>query len=154
LQGVTHDSRFGQTIVRVQLTDGRAGDAALLNNHGILTFRADGTLADYHPPLPPDGSSQVRPQFSLQALALLNRARQLGLDRRGGLLSLVLGLDRQLTVEAIVMRSQGIYCWIEAFTLQHPEGERREVIIPTVPENLRGIQPNGVEILTADDLNR
>ena len=50
------------------------------------------------------------------------------------------------------MRSEGIYCWLEVFSLDHPEGERREAIIPTIPQKLSGIQPSGVQILTADDL--
>lgn len=154
LQSVTSERRFGQTIVRVQLTEGRGGDAALFDNHGILTFRADGTLADYHSPLPSDEASQMRAQSNVQAPALVNQARRFGLDHRGGMLSIVRRLDGQLTVEARVMRSEGFYCWIEAFTMQHPEGGRREAIVPTVPGNLRGIQPSGVQILTADDLNR
>ncbi len=44
LQSVTHESRllgrisFGQTIVRVQLTEGRGDDAIPLDNHGILSL--------------------------------------------------------------------------------------------------------------------
>jgi len=154
LQSVTRDARFGKTIVRVQLTDGRSSDAALLDNHGILTFRADGTLADYHTPLPSEGTSPIQTQSHVRALAFVNQAKQLGLDRRGGLLSIVRRPDGQLTVESRVMRSEDIYCWIEAFTFEHPEGERREVIVPTIPGNLSGIQPNGVQILTASDLNK
>src|SRR5262249_24062480 len=45
LQSVTRDDRFGQTIVRVQLTSGRGDGATLFNNHGILVFRRDGVLA-------------------------------------------------------------------------------------------------------------
>ena len=154
LQSVTRDSLSGQTIVRVQLTDGRGGDAALLDNHGILTFRADGTLADYHSPLPSDGESQMRSQSSGHAITLLNQARQFGLDHRGGLLTIVRGPDGRLSVEARVMRGEGLNCWAEVFSLRHPEGERREVIVPTIPGNLKGMQPNGVEILSADDLSR
>lgn len=154
LQSVSRERNFGQTTVRVQLTDGRGSDAALVENHGILIFRADGTLAEYYSPLPSEGTSQMRAESSVQALALLKQARQSGLHHRGGLLSIVRRLDGQLTVEARVMRSEGIYCWVESFTLEHPEGERREVITPTVPGKFRGVQPSGVEILTADDLNK
>ena len=153
LQSVTRDVRFGQTVVRVQLTDGRGSDAPVFENHGILTFRDDGTLADYHSPLPSEGTSQIQAQSNVRALGFVNQAKQLGLDRRGGLLSIVRRLDGQLTVESRVMRSEGIYCWVEAFTLEHPEGERREAIIPTIPGNLSGIQPSGVQILTAGELN-
>ena len=154
LQSVTRERRFGQTIVRVQLTDGRGSDAPLFENHGVLTFRADGTLADYHSPFPSEGASHIQTQSNIQAPALVTQAKQFGLDRRGGLLSIVRMKDGQLTVEARVMRSEGIYCWIEAFSLEHPEGERREVIVPTFPRDLSGVQPNGVQILTADDLIR
>jgi hypothetical protein len=154
LQSVTRDNVSGQTMVRVQLTDGRGSDAGLLNNHGLLTFRADGTLADYHSPLPSDGESQIRAQVNVQAMALVNQARQLSLDHRGGLLSIVRGPDGHLSVEARVMRSEGLNCWAEVFSLKHREGERREVIVPTIPGNLRGMQPNGVQILSADEINQ
>jgi hypothetical protein len=154
LQSVTRDSVSGQTIVRVHLTDGRGSDAQLLENHGILTFRADGTLADYHSPLPSNGASQMRAQLNVHAMALVNQARQFGVDHRGGLLSIVRGLDGQLSVEARVMRSEGLNCWAEVFSVRHPEGERREVIVPTIAGDLRGVQPNGVQILSADDTNQ
>jgi hypothetical protein len=154
LQSVTRDSISGQTIVRVQLTDGREDDAPLLENHGVLTFRADGTLADYHSPLPSNGGSQMRAQLSVQAMALVNQARQFGVDHRGGLLSIVRGRDGRLTVEARVMHSEGLNCWAEVFSVRHPEGERRKVIVPTIAGNLRGMQPNGVQILSADDINQ
>lgn len=153
LQSVTRDQRFGQTIVRVQLTHGRASDAALLDNHGILTFRADRTLADYHSPLPSNGS-QIHTQSTVRAVALVNHAKQFGLDRRGGLLSIVSRPSGRLTVEARVMRREGFTCWVEAFTLEHPEGQRRQVITPTFPGRLSGLQPSGVQILTADELNQ
>ncbi len=154
LQSVTRDSFSGQTIVRVQLTDGRESDAPLLNNHGILTFRPDGTLADYYSPLPSEGGSQMRAQSIAHAMTLVNQARQFGLDHRGGLLSIVREPDGRLAVEARVIRSEGLNCWAEVFSLRHPEGERRKVIVPTIPGNLRGAQPNGVQILSADDINQ
>ena len=154
LQSVTRNNPSGQAIVRVQLTEGRGNDAPLFANHGILTFRADGTLADYHPPLPSDGASQMRAQLNVHAMTLVNQARQFGVDHRGGLLSIVRGPDGQLSVEARVMRSEGLNCWAEVFSAKHPEGERRKVIVPTIPGNLSGMQPNGVQILSADDINQ
>src|SRR5438045_7115459 len=65
LQSVTRlNSSFpsrgpAQTIVRVQLTEGRGVSARPLNNHGILVFRAKGLLADYHTPLPEDGQTAL-----------------------------------------------------------------------------------------------
>jgi hypothetical protein len=152
MQSVARERRFGKTTVRVQLTDGRGDSAPLLDNHGILTFRANGTLADYHSPLPADQTSQITVQSNMEGPALVNEARKFGLDRRGGLLSIVRRPNGGLAVEVRVMRSEGIYCWLEVFSLDHPEGERREVIIPTIPWNLTGLQPNGVQILTANDL--
>ena len=152
MQSVARERRFGKTTVRVQLTDGRGDSAPLLDNHGILTFRADGTLADYHSPLPADQTSQITVQSNMEGPVLVNEARKFGLDRRGGLLSIVRRPNGGLAVEVRVMRSEGIYCWLEVFSLDHPEGERREVIIPTIPWNLTGLQPNGVQILTANDL--
>ena len=152
LQSVTRETRFGQTIVRVQLTDGRGDGADLLENHGILVFRADGTLSDYYSPLPSDETSQISVQSNVEGPALVNQAKRFGLDQRGGLLSIVRRQDGKLAVEVRVMRSEGIYCWLEVFSLEHPEGERREVIVPTIPRSLTGIQPSGVQILTANDL--
>jgi hypothetical protein len=154
LQSVSRDSVSGQTIVRVQLTDGRGSDASLLENHGVLTFRADGTLADYQSPLPSNGGSQMRAQLSVHAMALVNQARQFGVDHRGGLLSIVRGPEGQLSVEARVMRSEGLNCWAEVFSVKHPEGERRKVIVPTIAGNFRGMQPNGVQVLSADDISQ
>ncbi|HJQ27360.1 MAG TPA: hypothetical protein VKA60_25970 [Blastocatellia bacterium] len=149
LQSVTRDERFGQTIVRVQVR--RVSDGMLFDNEGMLTFRPDGTLADYHSPFPESTTSQIREQSYGHMLALVGQAEQLGLNRHGGLLSIVRGADGQLTVEARVMRGEGINCWVEAFTLEHPEGERRTAITPTFPP-ISGLQPNGVQILTADAL--
>jgi hypothetical protein len=153
LQSVIRDNRLGQTIVRVQLTDGREDDAALFENHGILTFRSDGTLADYHTPMPSDDGLNVQSKMQVKVRGLMEEAKRLQIDQRGARLSIVRMANGRLTIEARVMRTEGSYCWVEAFTLEHPEGERREVIIPTIAGKLSGLQPNGVQILTADDLN-
>jgi len=153
LQSVIRDNRLGQTIVRVQVTDGRGNDATLLENHGILVFRSDGTLADYHSPLPSDEGLNVQSRMQVQARGLMEEAKRMGIDQRGARLSIVRMQDGRLTIEARVMRTEGSNCWVEAFTLEHPEGARREVIIPTIPGRVSGLQPNGVQILTADDLN-
>ena len=52
------------------------------------------------------------------------------------------------------MRNEGLNCWAEVFSLTHPEGERHKVIVPTIPGSLKGLQPNGVEILSADDIDQ
>ena len=152
LQEVIRDSRLHQTIVRVQLTDGRGSQSPLFDNHGILTFRADGTLADYYSPLPEGNGLPMQLQIQSKVRGLMAEAHQAGIDAQGGKLSIVRRSDGRMTIEAKVVRSKGHYCWVEAFTLEHPEGERREVIIPTLPRKVSGLQQNGVQILTADDL--
>src|SRR5262249_36564360 len=93
LQSVTQDDRLGQTIVRVQLTSGRGDGATLFNNHGILVFRRDGVLADYHAPLSPNTSSQdqVQSQFAQaeQIRPLIFQAERLRLDQLDAPLSIV-----------------------------------------------------------------
>jgi hypothetical protein len=123
LQSAIRDSRRGRTIVRVELTLGRGADALPLGNHGILVFRPDGTLADYHGPLPSGVAVNVR--------ALVARAEGAGLDRHGAPLSIVRRPDGQFTVEARTMRGPDMRPHVEAFTLENPAGERRE-IIPSV----------------------
>jgi len=125
LQSVTRDERFKQTIVRVQLTEGSGRGALPLDNHGILVFRANGRLADYHKPIP-----DATPP---DAGGLISLARRLALDRHGVPLSIVRKPDGRLTVEARVIRGTGINSWMEAFTLDNPRGERREVITPRIP---------------------
>jgi hypothetical protein len=127
-----------QTIVRVQLTQGRGEGAKPLDNHGILVFRADGALADYHAPLPPRDATSLTDAFSqAQAMAMISQASQFSLDQHGAPLSLVRRPDGQLTVEARVMRGEGINAYMEVFTLDNPRGERREIVIPPVPPSER-----------------
>jgi hypothetical protein len=147
LQSVTHESRlprrisFGQTIVRVQLTQGRGDGATPLDNHGILVFRRDGTLADYHAPLPTQGPSQQQAQTQLQEAmqlrSLLARAKRLHLDQSGAPLSIVRRPDGQWTVEARVMRGTGLNAYLEVFTLDNPRGERPEILISPLPPDKR-----------------
>ncbi len=154
LQSVTHESRlwqrisFGQTIVRVQLTQGRGDGATPLDNHGILVFRRDGTLADYHAPLPSDEPSQQQAktqlQEGMQVRSLIARARRLQLDKTGAALSIVRQPDGQLTVESRVMRGTGLNAYLEVFTLNNPRGERREILVSPIPPDKR--------IHIADDL--
>jgi hypothetical protein len=145
LQSVTRENpfgrriNFGQTVVRVQLTQGRGDGATPLDNHGILVFRANGTLADYHPPLPPGKGAQLLPDAFTQARAMtmLAQASQLSLDGHGAPLSLVRKPNGQLTVEVRVMRGEGLNVYMEVFSLDNPRGERREIIIPPVPPDSR-----------------
>src|SRR5437867_3771807 len=122
VQSVTRDDQRHQTIVRAQLTLGRGADAALFDNHGVLVFRANGRLADYHSPLPSDVESHAL------AMALIDHGRRLGLDRHGAPLSIVRKADGQMTAEARVLRGDGLNVWLEAFTVANPHGERREVV--------------------------
>ena len=145
LQSVTPGNRLrkmkalNETIVRVQLTEGRGIDATLLDNHGKLVFRADGTLADYHSPLPTGASPTALADGFVQAQALdaIRHAHRSRLNDRGIPLSIVSRSDGQLSVEARVMRGHGLNTYLEVFTLENPRGERREILIPPVPPNKR-----------------
>lgn len=125
----------GETIVRVQLTLGRGADAAPLDNHGVLVFRADGSLADYHAPLPPaePAARLAAGDAGAEARSVVEDARRRGIDRHGAPLALVRRPDGRLAAEARVLRSEGIGAWLEVFTQDAPEGERREAVIPPVP---------------------
>lgn len=124
-----------QIVVRVQLTQGRGAEAQPLDNHGSLVFRANGLLADYHSPLTPDEQTNLSLDVfaQTQALARLDQAEQLRLDQRGVPLAIVRQPNGQLTVEARVLRGQGLNAYLEVFTLDKPQGERREILIPPVP---------------------
>ena len=97
LQNVVQETRaknknsLAETIVRVQLTQGRGDGATLLNNHGILVFRADGTLADWHSPLPQGNFETPHSDIAVQSqsLAMLNQARVSKLDQHGVPVTLV-----------------------------------------------------------------
>ena len=128
-----------QTIVRVQLTQGRGPDATPLNNHGILVFRASGLLADYYAPLPPQDHASLAPDgfAQAQAVTMIYQASRLGLDQHGAPLAIVRRPDGQLIVEARVMRGTDLNTYLEVFTLENPRGERREILIPPVPPDKR-----------------
>ncbi len=109
-----------------------------LDNHGILVFHASGLLIDYHSPLPPGDYAPLPDAFSqAQVMAVIGHANQLRLDKRGIPLSIVRRPDGQLTVEARVMRGEGINAYMEVFTLDNPRGERREIVIPPLPPEKR-----------------
>jgi hypothetical protein len=145
LQSVTRINHFrrgigpAQTIVRVQLTQGRGEGATPLDNHGILVFHASGMLTDYHSPLPPGEQASLLPDVFAQAeaITMIGQAHQLSLGERGAPLSLVRSPAGRLTVEARVMRGEGLNAWMEVFTLDNPRGERREIVIPPVPPDKR-----------------
>ena len=141
LQSVTRLSGAaqGRMIVRVQLTQDRGADAMPLKNHGILVFRANGDLADYHPPVPggvdgPGSDKYFREQ------AAIGKARQARLHLRGVPLSLVRKADGSLSVEAHVLRGEGLNAYVEVFTPENPAGERREILhSPLSPAQFRRI---------------
>jgi hypothetical protein len=124
LQSVVQDN-MGQTIVRVQLTMGRGDDATPLNNHGVLVFRRNGTLADYHPPVPSEDNVIAPPPDQTFQVAQLQpvmvRARQLGLDQHNAPMSIVRGADGRLTMEVHVLRGEGLNAYMEVFTLDKPK---------------------------------
>src|SRR5262245_7713068 len=139
LQSVTQDDQYGQTVVRVQLTLGRGDGATPLNNHGILVFRRNGTLADYHAPLTPNAPLQAQDLMvqAEQIRPLIVQAKQLRLDQLDAPLSIVRRPDGRLTIETRVMRGEGLNAYLEVFTLDNPRGERREILISPLPPDKR-----------------
>jgi hypothetical protein len=133
VQEVIRDRGFGQTIVRVQLTEGRGAESTALGNAGILVFRAGGTLADYHPPLIPGAEGGGAPPTRLVeaqsavAQGALREARALGLDRVSAPLMLVRRADGELAVEAHVIGGEGLESWVMVYDAEHPEGRRIDV---------------------------
>ena len=142
LQSMIRDNHFGQTIIRAQLTLGRGGIAQPLDNHAILVFRADGSLADYHAPLQPYPSLQARE--TAQFRSLISQAKRLRLDQPGAPLSFVRKANGQLTVESRVMRSKGLNSYLEVFTPENPRGQRREILISPLPADKRISIPSNI----------
>src|SRR5262249_43251770 len=140
LQSYTVDSQ-GRQIVRVQLTKGRGAGAQRLDDHGVLVFRCDGSLMDYHGPLA--GGFGAAP-----ALDLIRRAEQLRLDRHGASLALVRTANGQLGIEARLPEGQGASSFLQVFSLDHPQGQRR-ALDDSDAEELRAFLPQGAVILTA-----
>jgi hypothetical protein len=131
-RGPVRRNEAATIIVRVQLTQGRGDDAPRFDNHGILVFRPSGMLADFHSPLPPGEQAELSPNVfeQTQALAKLGQAHQFRLASHGAPLALVRQPSGPWSVEARVLRGQGINTWIEVFSLDNPKGERREIVIP------------------------
>ncbi len=151
LQSMVRDNRFGQTIVRAQLTLGRSEISQPLDNHAILVFRADGSLADYHAPLQPYPSLQPRPtptalqvRETIQLRNVISQAKRFRLDQHGAPLAIARRADGRFTIEARVIRGEGLNAWMEVFTLDNPLGERHEILISPLPPNQR--------LAVADDL--
>jgi hypothetical protein len=133
VQKVVRDRGLGQTIVRVQLTEGRGSLRALLGNHGVLVFRASGRLADYHAPVgafAQSGGAGEKARVATEepiAVGLLREARSLSLDGHGVPLTLVRQPDGALAVEARVLGGGHLESYVEVFSAEHPEGLRLDV---------------------------
>jgi len=141
LQSITRLSGAaqGRMIVRVQLTQGRGADAMPLKNHGILVFRANGDLADYHSPVPGGVDGPGSDKY-FRAQAAIGKARQARLHLRGVPLSVVRKADGSLSVEAHVLHGEGLNAYVEVFTPENPAGERREILhSPLSPAQFRRI---------------
>jgi hypothetical protein len=52
-------------------------------------------------------------------------------------LSLVRGADGSLSVEAHVLRGEGLNAHMEIFTPENPRGERREILLPPLSPEQR-----------------
>lgn len=53
---------------------------------------------------------------------------------------------------AVFMQGTTMNCYVATYTLENPQGERREVIVPTIPQKIKRYHRNGTQIFTADDL--
>jgi len=108
----------GGRVVRVELTDGTGADADSFLNAGILTFRADGTLADYHGALDPSIDTG-------DLLTLVSQAREAGIDTIGPMAIIPDG-EGGHTV-AVFQESAGAQDpHIMRYSIDTPEGERLE----------------------------
>lgn len=123
------------TIVRVQLTQGRGNGATPLDNYGILVFRTDGTLADWHSPMPSGQLQTVHSDGSIQAqsVQILSKAQAQRLDQHGVPVALVRRPDGTITAEARVLRGKGLNAYLEVFSSEKPGGERREILLGPLP---------------------
>lgn len=142
LQSMVRDNRFRQTIIRAQLTLGRSDSAIPLDNHAVLVFRADGSLADYHAPLQPYPSFQTRE--TIQFRSLISQAKRLRLDQHGAPLSFVRRANGQWTVESRVLRGKGLNTYLEVFTPEIPSGQRREILLSPLPADKRFSIPGDI----------
>jgi hypothetical protein len=142
-QSYTVDTE-GRQIVRVILTRGRGDGAQRLDNHGVLVFRPDGSLMDYHGPLAPGFNRAL-------ALQRLDQAQRLGIDQHGAPLAIRQAADGQLQVEARLLQGDGIHSLLQVFSLDHPNGQRR-AIGSFDAEELEAFLPKGAVILSAEDL--
>jgi hypothetical protein len=132
VQEVVRERVFGHTVVRVQLIDGSGHKPVALGNFGILVFRADGWLAEYHPPVGAVASVRRLGSLSLAAQAAaasdaLRTARAFGLEKEGGLLTFVRRDDGTLEVETHVPGGAHMESWVDVFSVEHPEGRRVDV---------------------------
>lgn len=148
LQSHEVDDR-GQQIVRVQLTDERSGKSQPVGNHGVMVFRKDGSLMDYHSPLPPGMTSE-------RAAALIDRGRGQGLDAHGAPMSLVRDEAGGFTVKSFVPVSEkaplGVLDFTE-FSLEHPKGTLLKSHVHSDScghaKRARNALPEGARILSA-----
>ena len=99
---------------------------------------------DYHGPLAPGFSAA-------QALQRLDQAERLGLEQHGAPLAIRQAADGQLQVEARMLQGHGIHSFLQVFSLDHPNGQRRD-IGSFDAEELKAFLPKGAVILTPEEL--
>ncbi|MEK7705926.1 MAG: hypothetical protein AAB426_13270, partial [Myxococcota bacterium] len=137
----------GRTLVRVQLTEGRGERARALQNHGLVVFRADGTLCEYQPALPTGLSSA-------DAAVLLAQATRTQLDARGaGDVALVRDAEGKFTVQTVVAAPGRFDRALTVYSLEHPQGVAMTEAFhrPDVRDRQRvaRLLPPGATLLTA-----
>jgi hypothetical protein len=143
LQHVQTDD-LGQRIVRVELTQ----DGELLNNHGVLVFRPDGTLGSLQAPMPQQTTAA-------EATAALEAARAAKLDQHGAKLGLYRDAKGVLTAIAERDMMEGQDPHLVVYDAKNPTGRREEyVFVERQRDNtewLKQLLPPNAEILSPFD---
>jgi len=149
------DAQGGQ-LVRVQLTDERSGTPQPLGNHGVLTFRSDGTLRDYHGPVPQGLTGE-------QLAGLVDQGKKARLDQHGAAMSVVANGTWGFTVKSYAhtgTSSEGGLLSglnrVQEFSLDSPGGRTLEGKAHSdscgLEKRSRETLPDGAHILSAAEL--
>ncbi|HVE83970.1 MAG TPA: hypothetical protein VND93_14030, partial [Myxococcales bacterium] len=135
----------GAQIVRVQLTDKSGKKAVDLDNHGVLTFRPDGSLMDWQSPVPKGATTA-------DLAPVLAAARAAGLDQHGAPVGVRRGDDGQLTAAARAMPTGNMNSTVTTWSLANPDGQVHDITrIPDLDEMAAAL-PKGAVVLSPDEI--
>ena len=136
----------GSQIVHVQLMQGKGKDAVPLGNHGVMVFRPDGSMMDWHGPVPPGTTSK-------QLDTVLKSARDAGLDKHGVPVSVQRGDDGQLAAKAEVLTGDKLNSSVKTFTVDQPAGVSSALENCQCAAHMSGALPPGAHVLTAEEMD-